>query len=115
MQCVESNRVLFKKGVNFNVEISLPGVNFVFGDSRRMTQIINNFISNAAKFTEKGEVEFSVSVGEKNQKTKEFFVYFQVSDTGIGMSNAALKKIFQPFVQVPLSMPNTPLLNLLCC
>jgi signal transduction histidine kinase len=100
MHCVESNRVLFKPSVKHSVDVSLPGVNFVFGDSLRMTQIINNFLSNAAKFTDKGEIEFSVSVASKDFKTKDIELNFQVSDTGIGMSEDTVKKIFQPFVQV---------------
>lgn len=97
MQSIENNRVLFKKEVQLNVDIGLPGVNFVLGDSFRLNQILNNFLSNAAKFTARGEVELRVRVGEK--KRDKFEVKFRIRDTGIGMSKDTLKRLFQPFEQ----------------
>jgi len=51
MHCVASNRILFKPEVKLSVDISLPSINYVGGDSYRMVQILTNILSNAAKFT----------------------------------------------------------------
>lgn len=70
---------------NFNTSVS--------GDPLRLEQILNNLISNAVKFTEKGFIEYGVLL--KNEKTLEFYV----RDTGIGMSLEEQKQIFEPFRQ----------------
>jgi CheY-like chemotaxis protein len=102
MQSVESTRVLFKKEVDLSVDIGLPGVNFVLGDSFRLNQILNNFLSNASKFTSEGEVELKVRLGQK--KENNFEVKFTVRDTGIGMSNSTVSKLFKPFEQADSSL-----------
>lgn len=81
-------------------EIEVPPQRFVAGDSHRLVQIIINFISNAAKFTREGQIEFRVAEkkGAPNGKKTEFC--FTVSDTGIGMDEQTTLKLFKPFVQV---------------
>ena len=67
------------------------------GDPMRLRQIIINLISNAVKFTEKGEVVISAQlVSVENQLAT---VSFSVKDTGIGMTAEARRLLFQPFVQ----------------
>lgn len=66
---------------------------FVF-DGIRLTQILNNLISNALKFTEKGNVELVVQSGEDG------VVQFTVKDTGIGIPEDKLATIFDTFKQV---------------
>ncbi|MBU0545889.1 MCP four helix bundle domain-containing protein [Patescibacteria group bacterium] len=62
-------------------------------DPRRMTQVMNNLLNNAIKFTpEKGEVEIMVKKTEKN-------VEVSVKDTGLGMEKKTLEKLFTPFFQ----------------
>ncbi|MEP1032357.1 ATP-binding protein [Ekhidna sp.] len=63
-------------------------------DGIRLTQVLNNLISNALKFTEKGEVELSIQTGD------EGIVQFSVRDTGIGIPPDKLKIIFESFKQV---------------
>jgi PAS domain S-box-containing protein len=67
------------------------------GDSGRLLQILVNFLGNAVKFTEQGEVALSVAdiarIGEKH------VLRFEVRDTGIGMSKATIKQLFRPFSQ----------------
>ncbi|MFO1326712.1 MAG: GAF domain-containing protein [Rubrivivax sp.] len=68
----------------------------VLGDVTRLRQILLNLLSNAVKFTERGEVVLTVSVqGERLQ--------FTVRDTGIGLSDAGLAKLFQSFSQADAS------------
>jgi signal transduction histidine kinase/ActR/RegA family two-component response regulator len=63
------------------------------GDPLRITQIMLNLCGNAMKFTEKGGVTFDVRVGENHS------LEFRVQDTGIGMSEVQLGKIFDSFTQ----------------
>ncbi len=67
------------------------------GDSTRLSQILNNLISNAVKFTQNGEVTVHVSCEKQNaQKTR---VFFRVIDTGIGIPEKNLETIFDRFMQ----------------
>lgn len=66
----------------------------IFSDEGKVSQILRNFISNALKFTESGEVRVSAALeGESD-------VLFSVSDTGIGIASENLDLIFQDFAQV---------------
>ncbi len=72
------------------------------GDPVRLRQVLLNLTSNAIKFTENGEVLIRVTpvvaVGEEAD-AEHVRVCFEVIDTGIGLSEAARKLLFQPFVQ----------------
>lgn len=79
-----------------SIDSNLPGQ--LKGDPLRLQQIIGNLISNAIKFTEHGYVFFQLRFLEKQNHI--FQVQFDVSDTGIGMSEHGLKNLFIPFSQV---------------
>lgn len=64
-------------------------------DEGKISQVLRNFISNALKFTEKGEVRVSVSAAPESNS-----VIFAVSDTGIGIAEADQERVFADFVQV---------------
>jgi len=66
----------------------------IYGDEGKVSQILRNFISNALKFTESGEVRVSAALDDRES------VVFSVSDTGIGIAPENLELIFQDFVQV---------------
>jgi len=84
-----------KVNVTLDFDDDLPEE--VYGDSKRLTQILNNLLSNAQKFTEKGEIEISVKLNRiKNHK---IWIDFIVRDTGIGISKKKIKAIFEPFEQ----------------
>ena len=82
-----------QKGVRFTVETP-DGMPLVVLQELRMRQILFNLIGNAVKFTEKGEVR--VTVGWETAKGR---LTITVADTGIGISPAAIKDIFNPFTQ----------------
>ncbi len=73
----------------------------VKGDSIKISQILNNLIANAIKFTEKGNVSLDIRL--KNRMKDGYEILFEVSDTGIGIENSKLKDIFDPFKQASSS------------
>jgi PAS domain S-box-containing protein len=69
----------------------------VMVDAMRLRQVLNNFVSNALKFTAEGSIGIDAELVER--KDGADIVRFSVSDTGIGISAENQKKLFQPFVQ----------------
>lgn len=89
------------KGLELIFEVE-PSVSAHFrGDPLRLGQILINFCNNAVKFTEKGEVSVQVRVLEDSSDSQ--LVEFSVSDTGIGMSEAQIERLFQAFEQADAS------------
>lgn len=72
------------------------------GDPGRLKQVILNLISNALKFTEKGEVVISLSNANNKEGDRDYLLV-TVSDTGIGISKDKLKVIFASFTQADTS------------
>lgn len=72
---------------------------WVIGDATRLRQVLSNLISNAVKFTERGEVHISIAP-VPNEPTR---LAFSIRDTGIGISAAGIKRLFKPFSQVDSS------------
>ena len=66
----------------------------IYSDEAKVSQVLRNFISNALKFTESGEVRVSVA------RDREYTVSFSVSDTGIGIAQEDQERIFQEWTQV---------------
>ncbi|KQC00395.1 ATP-binding protein [Pedobacter sp. Hv1] len=73
----------------------------VIGDPTRLTQILNNLIENALKFTKDGKVNLTIKVIEKN--SKNIRLYFCVSDTGIGIPVEKQELVFESFSQASTS------------
>jgi signal transduction histidine kinase/CheY-like chemotaxis protein len=74
---------------------------YFIGDSLRLGQILINLVSNAIKFTERGDV--IVSVKQKNADEKTTELCFSVQDSGIGMNLEQIDALFQPFAQADTS------------
>ncbi|MBF0499762.1 MAG: response regulator [Candidatus Riflebacteria bacterium] len=90
------------KGLEFLLDISPDIPRYLVGDPIRLGQILINLVSNAVKFTEKGELELKIDLLERvGEKAK---IEFSVRDTGIGMTQEQLNKLFQPFIQADGSM-----------
>jgi PAS domain S-box-containing protein len=73
----------------------------LMGDEIRLRQILTNLLGNAVKFTEKGEVVLSVS--SSPLQDNKLMLHFVIKDSGIGISQENLGKLFQPFTQVDSS------------
>jgi signal transduction histidine kinase len=71
------------------------GLPAVYSDEGKISQILRNFISNALKFTESGEVRTSAALGERGDT-----IVFSVVDTGIGIAAENHERIFEEFTQI---------------
>ena len=86
--------------LSYLIDDEIP--HWVLGDSIRLKQVLLNLLSNAIKFTSKGSIRLSVHV--ENSDEKNAFLKFSVRDTGIGMSEKAMQRLFTPFTQADSSM-----------
>ena len=84
------------KGLSFGLEVDETLPDALFGDMTRVQQIVVNLLTNAAKYTENGSVDFRVS-GEKNEEEQTVFLRFVVQDTGIGIRAEDKDRIFNNF------------------
>jgi signal transduction histidine kinase/ActR/RegA family two-component response regulator len=90
------------KAVDFKMTLAQEVPQFVLGDANRLRQVLSNFLSNAIKFTpEEGKVELKILV--PNDIDKPDSVRFEVSDTGIGITDAQMLFLFKPFEQADSS------------
>ena len=90
-----------EKGLELSFEVS-PSLPACFmGDELRLGQILNNLVGNAVKFTHKGEIHVKVEPVEITEE--DCIVSFDVRDTGIGISEEHLGKLFQSFTQADSS------------
>ena len=89
---------LEEKKLEWKVDLDRKINEPVMADDIRLTQVINNLISNALKFTEKGYIRFGAKCIAENADVIE--VQFSIEDTGIGISKENQKKIFESFEQV---------------
>ncbi|MCL2028998.1 MAG: ATP-binding protein [Deltaproteobacteria bacterium] len=94
--------MLREKGLLFRVKIQ-PGLPpLLMGDPLRLAQVLLNLTSNSMKFTETGGVYISVS--EIDRRDMQVTLRFSVRDTGIGMTEEQIKKVFTPFTQSDTSI-----------
>jgi two-component system sensor histidine kinase/response regulator len=89
------------KGLELIFDIDLAVSTHPKGDPLRLGQILINFCNNALKFTEKGEIVVKARVQEEDDQGQ--LVYFAVSDTGIGLSEEQMGRLFQAFEQADAS------------
>ena len=91
-----------RKNIKLNIDIKQDIPEMVVGDSARLHQILMNLVGNAVKFTEKGSVTIEQRVEDWNDDS--CVLYYEVRDTGIGISDEKKKEIFEPFVQDDVSI-----------
>ncbi|WP_224999560.1 PAS domain S-box protein [Cesiribacter sp. SM1] len=87
-----------EKGVALDLNIDEEVPASIIGDSTRLTQILNNLLDNAVKFTHQGKVALSINLLKKAGNSA--VLRFRVSDTGIGIHPESLSSIFEAFTQV---------------
>jgi len=90
-----------EKGLEFLAHVA-PGIpEYLLGDPLRLGQILTNFVNNAVKFTERGEIRLQIELIERTGDKAQ--LKFSVRDTGIGMTPEQSAKLFQPFTQADMS------------
>jgi CheY-like chemotaxis protein len=96
--CEVFSEVAQAKGIIFEADITGTLPDLVICDEGRLTQVLNNLLNNACKFTETGKVKLKVTAAiRSDKKTRLLFV---VEDTGPGIAQENLKQIFEPFKQI---------------
>jgi two-component system, sensor histidine kinase and response regulator len=90
-----------EKGLEFLAHVA-PGIpEHLLGDPLRLGQILTNFVNNAVKFTENGEIRLDIALLERTGEKVQ--LKFSVRDTGMGMTREQSAKLFQPFTQADMS------------
>ncbi|MDJ0654473.1 MAG: ATP-binding protein [Xanthomonadales bacterium] len=92
----ERKKVALQTRIESNVRVA------VRGDPVRLRQVLTNLVSNAVKFTEKGKVH--VTISSCAETPSEYRLRFRIRDTGVGMDQATIGKLFQPFTQADASV-----------
>ncbi|MDB2331446.1 ATP-binding protein [Alteromonas sp.] len=93
------------KGISLNVDIDKTVNTDVVGDAVRLLQILNNLVSNAIKFTQRGSVTVSLQRIEASKDSQR--IALSVIDTGEGIEEVALSTIFDAFTQANSSISRT--------
>jgi PAS domain S-box-containing protein len=83
-----------KIGLHTIIDPELPAVR---GDAHRLIQVVSNLVGNAVKFTKKGEIQIAVKILRRTEA--EIDLAIGVQDTGIGMTEEELARLFTPFTQ----------------
>ena len=90
---------IHEKGLDFIVEVDEKLKNIqLLGDPVRLYQAVLNLLSNAVKFTKSGSIILKATLTNQNEENAS--IRFEVKDSGIGMTEEQLKKVFEPFTQL---------------
>ena len=89
---------LQNKPVSFIMQINEKLPSWLYGDEVRIRQIINNFLSNAVKYTKEGNITFELDFEEKTDE--QILLVITVRDTGIGIKEEDLGKLFESFMRI---------------
>ncbi len=87
------------------LDVSIPSV--LYGDKTRLWQILKNLLDNSAKFTNQGHIVLSATHNPALTTGGKTLITFTVMDTGFGMSQEQLDKLYVPFEQFHRSLANT--------
>jgi len=101
MAAAEAFRAIaLQKGIQIRGDIAgIPfEVKSVLADEGKLRQVLLNLVSNAVKFTNQGEVLVSVRLDLQDKQTARLLI--DVSDTGVGIPESAMERLYQPFYQV---------------
>ncbi|MDR0272788.1 MAG: response regulator, partial [Clostridiales bacterium] len=97
---VQQNTLRVKnKKIGFELRVSENLPAYMYGDELRIRQIINNLLSNALKYTEKGRVVLEFFSIDSNPEAQDCLFVIKVSDTGRGMTEEQVSKIFDEYMR----------------
>jgi signal transduction histidine kinase len=85
------------KALSLELQIAPSTPEWIQSDPLRISQVLNNLLGNAIKFTSRGSVTLRVTESSKNM------LHLEIQDQGVGMSQAQLNNLFQPFNQADTS------------
>ena len=98
--------VAHEKGLTFSVNVAADAPRSTVTDPQRLKQILKNLLTNAFKFTDKGDVRVDIRLADRGWSSKTdsletatSVIAFSVSDTGIGIEDDKQKRIFEAFAQ----------------
>lgn len=91
-----------QKDLEFSIHVPEDMPEHLTGDALRLQQILSNLVGNAIKFTQQGNIRVDIQLLERQDGAAR--VRFCVRDSGIGMSQEDLSKLFQPFSQADISI-----------
>ncbi len=86
-----------EKGLTLDLQLPEDFCRWLHGDATRLRCVVGNLLSNAVKFTARGQVRLTVESTHRSQGHVQ--LRFEVADTGIGIPEETLPRLFQPFVQ----------------
>lgn len=93
-----------EKPIVFKLDIDKNVPSYLIGDSERIRQIINNYLSNAIKFTEKGQITLSITSIDEGSDVTHKRIRFAVQDSGVGISPDKQEHVFEQFMQADASI-----------
>ncbi len=105
LECIEEiyDIIIAKANINkpyldisYFIDSNIPDE--IYTDRKRLKQILLNLLSNSVKFTESGFIKTNIDIIKKDNE--KIYLSFQVTDTGIGIPQNYIDKIFKPYVQV---------------
>jgi signal transduction histidine kinase/CheY-like chemotaxis protein len=88
-----------QKGLELNVHVGDDVPRFISTDPGKLRQILINLLSNAVKFTVHGGIDLDVNTSDWDRQSTRLTLVVVVRDTGLGIANEELSRIFQPFYQ----------------
>jgi signal transduction histidine kinase/CheY-like chemotaxis protein len=97
------------KQLKFTLNLGPELPHAVVGDPHRLRQVLTNLLTNALKFTERGDISVKVDLDPDQSQIAlgQIRVLFAVADTGIGIASDKQKQIFEPFIQADSSITRT--------
>lgn len=90
-----------EKGLKLSLNKDIDVPNYIIGDEARIRQIIFNLVNNAIKFTKEGGIHISLKA--KRDSEDQVSLFFKIKDTGVGIDDFLIKKLFQPYHQADAS------------
>lgn len=88
-----------EKGIEFDLQIADNTPRYLYGDKNKIRQILMNLLSNSMKFTETGKICLVINCLSKDEVSAVCTLEMRVSDTGIGIKEAEIARLFEPYQQ----------------